>query len=277
MSSRPALALAFALLWVASCKKSVGEVRTVDVAGDAQGTPAAPASVSITLKAGELHLTPGGAHTLGGSARSNVKDLDPKLVAAGDKVTLTQGAPELEASAWGPDLVADWRLTLGPTPLSLTFDAGAAKADLELGGLAIKSLHGKTGAGAITVGFAQANPLAADDIDLDTGSGTVTLTNVGAFGASKIHVHAGMGAITIDLGNKVDRDVALNVEATAGAVTIKLADGVTARAQATTSAGAVSATGWTKDGDAFVLGAPTPTPRVSIVAKSGAGAITLSK
>ena len=65
----------FGLILCASCKK-IGDVRTVDVAGDAQGTPSIPANVTLTMSAGELHVTPGGAHTVGGSVRSNVKDLE---------------------------------------------------------------------------------------------------------------------------------------------------------------------------------------------------------
>lgn len=264
----------FGLILCASCKK-IGDVRTVDVSGDAQGTPAAPASVQITMTAGELHLTPGGAHTVGGSARTNAKDLDPKIDAAADHVRINQGASGADGTQFGSELVADWRFTLGPSPIQLTVDAGAAKTQLELGGLAIKSAHVTSTTGTVELSFLQANPLAADDIDVSSGGGAITLTGAGAFGASKIHAHSGVGAITIDLGNKVDREVTLDVEATQGAITIKVPSSVTARALATQSGNQVMATGWTKDGDTLILGGATPNPKVTIKAKSGGGTITL--
>ena len=272
MKSR--IALLSALILCASCKK-IGDVRTVDVSGDAQGTPAAPASVQFTLTAGELHVTPGGAHTVGGSVRSNVKDLDPKVDAAADHVRVNQGASGLDGAQFGSELVADWRLTMGPSPVSLIVDAGAAKTQLELGGLAIKTAKVTSTTGAVDMSFAQANPLAADEIDVDSGSGAITLTGAGAFGASKIHAHSGVGAITIDLGNKVDREVMVDVEATQGAVTIKVPANVTARALATQASNQIMATGWIKDGDTLSLGGPTPNPKVTIKAKSGGATITL--
>ncbi len=265
--------LCVALVLLASCKK-IGDVRTVDVSADAQGTPAAPASVQLTLTAGELHLTPGGGHTIGGSVRSNVKDLDPKIDAAADHVRVSQGAGT-DGAQFGSDLVADWRLTMGPSPVSLIIDAGAAKTQVELGGLAIKSVKVTSTSGAVDMSFSQANPLAADEIDIDSGGGAITLTAAGAFGASKIHAHAGVGAITIDLGNRVDREVTVDVEATQGAVTVKVPSSVTARALATQASNQVIATGWIKEGDTLTLGGATPNPKVTIKAKSGGGTITL--
>ncbi len=263
----------FGLILCASCKK-IGDVRTVDVAGDAQGTPSIPANVTLTMSAGELHVTPGGAHTVGGSVRSNVKDLDPKIDAVADHVRITQGAPNSDAVQFGTDLVADWRLTLGPSPIQLNVDAAAAKTQLELGGLAIKSVHVKTTTGAVDMAFSLPNPMASDDIDIDSGAGAITVTGAGAFGASKIHLHTGMGAITLDLGNKVDREVELTVEATAGGVTIKVPANTTARAVATQAGHEIVAAGWTKEGDTLSLGGPTPNPKVTIKA-TGAGTITL--
>ncbi len=265
-------------LWLALallvCCKKIGDVRTVDVSGDAQGTPSAPASVQLTLSAGELHLTPGGAHTIGGSVRSNVKDLDPKVDAASDHVRVNQGTGA-DGAKIGSELVADWRLTMGPSPVSLSVDAGAAKTQLELGGLAIKSVKLTSTSGSVDMSFGQSNPLAADEIDIDSGSGAITLTGAGAFGASKIHAHAGVGAITIDLGNKVDREVMVDIEATQGAVTVKVPSNVTARALVTQASNQVTAVGWIKEGDTLTLGGPTPNPQVTIKAKSGGGMITL--
>jgi hypothetical protein len=260
---------------LAGCKKSVGELRTVDVVADAQSDPSQPANVDIKLSAGTLHLSPGGAHIVGGAVKSNVSSLDPKIEAGGDHVTITQGAAGTNASQWGNDLVADWRLTLGPSPIALSVETGAGGAELELGGLALKSLRVHSGAGPIQAGWGQPNALTADTLDIETGAGTIVLTDVARFGASKLRVHAGVGSIDMSLGNKVDRDVSIDVEASAGAVTIKIPANVTARAIVQRGVGGVTSEGWKNEGGVYVLGTPGSTPRVSVNARTGAGSVTL--
>jgi hypothetical protein len=271
------VAAAFSLgaLGSVGCKK-LGEVKTIDVAGDAQGDPSHPASVRIELGAGDLHVTPGGAHVVGGSVKTNASDLEPKVDAAGDHVTVTQGAPGVaKDSKYGNELVADWRLTLGPTPIALVVETGAGSADLELGGLALKALRVRSGAGSVKLGFSAPNPLAADSVDIETGAGAITLSDLARFGARTVRVHSGVGAVTVGLGSNVDRDIVLDLEASAGALTIKLPATVTARASVQSGVGKVTADGWAKEGNDFVLGAPGATPRVTVKARTGVGGITL--
>jgi hypothetical protein len=269
-----AVVLALALA-SGGCKK-LGEVKTLDVAGDAQGDPSHPANVRIEVGAGDLRVTPGGAHVVGGSVKTNASDLEPKIDAAGDHVTVTQGAPgAAKDSKYGNELVADWRLTLGPTPMALVVETGAGSADLELGGLAIKALRVRSGAGAMKLGFSAPNPLTADSVDIETGAGAITITDLARFGASTVRVHSGVGAVTVGLGTTVDRDIVLDLEASAGALTIKLPATITARASLQSGVGKVTADGWTKEGNDFVLGAPGATPRVTVKARTGVGGITL--
>ncbi len=270
-----AFAILVAFASVAGCKKSVGELRTVDVVADAQSDPSHPANVEIKVSAGTLHLSAGGAHVVGGAVKSNVKSLDPKIDAGGDHVTITQGEPGSSAGAWGNELVADWRLTLGPSPIALNLSAGAGSTELELGGLALKSLQVRSEAGPIHAGWNAPNALTADTLDIETGAGAIVLTDVARFGASKLRVHAGVGAIEIDLGNKVDRDIVLDVEASAGSVTVKVPASVTARATVQRGVGGVTSEGWKAEGSGFVLGAPGTSPRVTVNARTGAGTVTL--
>ena len=258
-----------------ACKAKVGELKTVDVVGDATADPTHPADVKIVLKGGELHVTPGGAHVVGGAVRSNVEALDPVVDAGGNHVTVTQGKDDTQPGKYGSDLVADWRLTLGTAPMAIAIDAGATKSDVELGGLALKSFSLKTGAGAISVGWNAPNPITADAVDVESGAGAVTLTDVGRMNASKVRVHSGAGSVTVSLGSKVDRDVVLDLEAGAGELVVKVPPSVTARADVKKGVGTVTATGWTQDGSAYVLGPAGAPPRVNITAHTGAGSITL--
>lgn len=263
-------------LGASGCKK-LGDVKTLDVAGDAQGNPSHPANVRLELGAGDLRVTAGGAHVVGGSVKTNASDLEPKVDAAGDHVTVTQGATAAAAkdSKYGNELVADWRLTLGPTPMALVIDTGAGNASLDLGGLAIKTLRLRSGSGGIKLAFGAPNPLAADAIDIEAGAGAIEISDLARFGAGTVRVHAGAGAVTVSLGATVDRDVVLDLEASAGAITVKVPATISARALLQSGVGKVSAEGWKKEGDDFVLGAPGPTPRVTVRARTGVGGITL--
>ncbi|WP_394832038.1 hypothetical protein LVJ94_36530 [Pendulispora rubella] len=257
-----------------ACKKSVGELQTYDVVADAPGDPGHPAEVHLEMQEGDLHVTPGGVHVVGGAAKTNVSDLAPAVSTAGYKLTVSQGKPGVDASKWGTGLIADYRLTLGTTPMALTVSGGASSVDLELGGLAVHSLTVRNGAGSVRVGEGAPNPMAADTIDVETGAGNVTLTDVGRFGASKLRVRAGAGVVNVSLGSKVEREVSLDLETGAGAVRLAIPNGVSARAEVKSEAGPLKVTGWTKDGEDYVLGAATPNPRIRIRVKTGAGPIT---
>ena len=261
------------LVFAGACKKSAGELKTIDVAADAMGDPSHPATVRIHVDHADLHLTPGGAHLVGGAVRSNVSDLDPRVDAAADHATVTQGDPASEVS-WSVDYVADWRLTLGPTPMALVVENGSGTTDLDLGGLAVRSLRVRAGAGTIHAGWSSPGTLTADALDLETGAGTIEAVNVGRLGASKIRVHSGAGTIKLDFGDKVERDVSVDLESGAGAITVMVPSSVTARATAEHGIGAVSAKGWTADGDAFLLGPAGAPPRVTVRAKAAVGAVS---
>lgn len=267
------VAMVLALPLLTSCKKSVGDLRTIDVAADAAGTPTAPTKVSVELKAGDLHLVPGGLHTVGGSVRSNVKDLDPKVEPTPGKVSVTQGAADADPTAFTGEVVADWRLTLGPTPMELSVDAKAAKTELDLSGLALKSVTVRTTTGPIVLSSTAANPMSADLVDVESGSGELKLKDLGNLNTTKVRLHTGTGSITLDMGKHVDRDMTIDVEATAGSVSITVPLGVGARAEA--QGGKVTAAGWDKDGEAWVVSGNTPA-KVTFKIKAGAGVVLLN-
>ena len=265
---------ALALLLVVSCKKSVGDLRTVDVVSDAQGNPSAPAKVTLSLTAGELHLVPGGAHTLGGSVRSNVKDLDPKVEDTPGKVSVSQGKGDVDVSVLPGDVVAVWRLTAGPTPLDLTLDAKAAKTDLDLYALALKSVTVRSVAGTVDLSATKANPMVADLLDIETVAGAITIHDLGNVNATKVRLKTTTGALTIDMGKTVDRESTIDVENGTGSITIVVPQ-IGALAVLEGSC-AVKATGWDKVTDQKYTVKGSFAAKVTFNVKCTTGAITLT-
>jgi DUF4097 and DUF4098 domain-containing protein YvlB len=258
----------------AGCKKSVGDLRTVDVVSDATGNPSTPAKVSLSLTAGELHLVPGGAHTLGGSVRSNVKDLDPKVEDTPGKVTVGQGKGDVDVAAISGDVVADWRLTLGPTPVDLSVDAKAAKTELDLSGIALKALTVRSTAGTVDLSATKANPMVADLLDVETGAGAITLRDVANVNATKVRVKTTAGAITLDMGKSIDREMTVDVDAGAGAITLTVPS---TGALATIDGGCtVKPTGWDKVEDKKYAVKGNLAAKVTFTLKCTTGTITLN-
>ncbi len=269
------LGVMVAIAPVLGCKKSAGELATYDVVADAPGDPSHPADVHVEVHAGELHLTPGGVHVVGGAAKTNVSDLAPVVTIAGYRVDVTQGKPGMQLSDWGLGLIADYRLTLGTTPMTLSVNNRAGSTELELGGLPLKSLHVGGAAGPTRVAFSAPNPLAADTLDVVSSAGPLTMTDVGRFGASAVRVQTQAGSVALSFGSKVDREVSVDISSAAGGVKLSLPPDVTARADVKTEAGAIKLNGWNKDGESYVLGNPGPSPRVHVQVKTGAGGVTL--
>lgn len=266
---RPRLPALFALLMVVSCKKSVGELRTLDVVSDAQGNPSAPAKVALSLTAGELHVVPGGAHTLGGSVRSNVKDLDPVVAETPGRVSVGQGKGDVDVSAISGDVVADWRLTVGPTPIDLSVDAKAAKTELDLSGLALKAVSVHATGGTVTLSAAKSNPMVADLLEVETGAGAISLTDVANVNAAKVKVKSASGAVTIDVGKGASREMTIDVDAGSGAATLSVADaGALAFVDGTCT---VKVNGWDGAGDKRYMAKGTIAPKITFNVKCGAG------
>lgn len=274
-TKRVLIALALAALGGAGCKKSVGEMQTVDVVGDAPGDPSRPATVRVEMQVGELRVTPGGGHVVSGAAKTNASDLAPVVTQAAEKLTVTQGKPGEDASKWGSALVADWRLTLGSTPLNLSLATGAANVNLELGGLAVKEVNVRSASGPVRIGWSAPNLLAADRLDVESASGDVKVTELGRFGARNVRVHAAAGALHVAFGPTVEREVSLDLEATAGDVTVIVPADATVRAEVKTAAGTVRGAAFQREGEAFILGPAVPNPRVVARIRTAAGNVTL--
>ncbi len=264
--------LALLALLVASCKKTTGETRTVDIAADAQGTPSKPVKVDVSIAAGTLKMVGGGGHVVGGSAQSNVKALDPKVTTTPDSVTIVQGSKDADPAPYR-GLVADWSLQLGPTPMDLVVNAGAGKTDIRLGSSPVHSLAVHAGAGTVNVDCDEKNPVSADAMTIDAGAGAVDVKDLGNFGAAKLSVHTTVGSVNVDFGDHVDREMTLDVGSAAGSITVHVPAGVPARADVTD--GPVKAPGWTHAGAAYVTAGGATSPRLTVHVKAVAGTVTL--
>jgi len=111
-----------------------------------------------------------------------------------------------------------------PRELLIDLNARVEKASsrLELGGLALRSADLSLRMGEHKVLADEPNPVEMEKLVVNTGMGDIGLHNLGQLRAGTIEVAAGMGEVTVDLGDAILRDTALNVRMKMGEMTVDL-------------------------------------------------------
>ncbi len=90
-------------------------------------------------------------------------------------------------------------LALAPNlPLALNIDLGAAEADADFGGLALRSLRYKTGASKSELRFSRPNPLECDSLTLEVGVAQFTATGLANANCRHVKVQGGVGTVVLD-------------------------------------------------------------------------------
>ncbi len=96
-------------------------------------------------------------------------------------------------------------------PLTLNIDLGAAEADADFGGLALRSLSYQTGASKSDLRFSRPNPVDCDSLTVGAGAAQFTATGLGNTNCRRVKVQGGVGVVTLDFTGKwrgpMDADV----------------------------------------------------------------------
>jgi hypothetical protein len=95
----------------------------------------------------------------------------------------------------------------GRLPLDLSIELGAVEADLQLGGLRLTDLTLRGGAADITARFDQPNRENLRTMTLQVGAAHLKMLDVANSGVSRIIAEVGAGALSLDLGGTLARDV----------------------------------------------------------------------
>jgi len=244
------------------------------VAADAPGDGAHPATVRIELEKGALHVAPGaaGAHLVAGHLHADDPTLAPHVTVNARGVSLVQDFAPAEGVATN----ISWDLTLGTTPMRLFVHvAGSEDQRVDLGGRPIVTARLYNEGGHLDLDWSAPNPRAAERIEL-WSIGYLEAHHVARSGAKRIEVK-NVGLTEIDLGDRVDTDVEVDVVNSAGTLVVTVPRDVAARAVVDASVAAqVEAEGWSKESPGrYALGTPEAAPRVTIAVRSAAGLIRL--
>jgi hypothetical protein len=229
--------------------------------------------LTISFGAGKLTLSPGAENLVDGTAIYNVEDLKPRIQKDGSSIEISQG--DFKSLPPLNDMKNEWDLKLGDTPLDLTVQAGAYDGDLELGGLALKSLTVKDGASNVDLSFDQPNQTEMSILRYETGASEVKLTGLANANFATLAFSGGAGNYTLDFSGELQRDAVVTVGSGLGNMTLIVPEEV--GAIVTVEGTAVNIThdsGWTQNGQKYSQSGSGPT--LTLVVKMAAGNLVIT-
>jgi len=189
------------------------------------------------------------------------------------RVDLKMGAGELKVAGGASDLLnADFTYNVPRWKPEVQYDASG-----DIGQLTVQQPPNSNGHGGKTryewdLHFSNEVPM---EMTVDQGAGSANLDLAG-LELSKLKVNIGAGETTINLSGKWKNDLAASIHGGVGQANLKLPRDVGVRVVAHGGLGAINASGFSKDGDAYVNDAYGKSPvTLRIEVEAGVGEINL--
>ncbi|MDP2974574.1 MAG: toast rack family protein [Anaerolineales bacterium] len=235
-----------------------------------------PVALTLAFGAGTLSLSPGSNALVSGTATYNIPDFKPDVTVTGSSVRVEQGNYKLTSIPDFSKIKNEWELKLGSAPMDLTIEAGAYKAEYELGGLALTNLTVKDGASAVKLTFSAPNKAEMGMLRYETGASNVTLSGLANANFAMLKFNSGAGNYTLDFSGGLMRDASVSVETGVSNMTLVIPAGVPV--QLTVESGLSNVNipeGWAKNGNVYTQTGSGPA--LTIIVEIGAGNLTISR
>lgn len=181
-----------------------------------------PVSVEIGYGAGELRIAPAEAPFLYQmEIRYDADKIEPEIDFDDDDNELALGIrsirdgrsfDHLEGSSAAISLTRE-------VPLDLDLEFGAGEAEIELGGISLRTLSLSTGASDTDISFSEPNRIIAEEIEIEAGAADLTVIGLGNTRAQRISFEGGVGATVLDFSGASTN---MNVSVDMGVGTVKL-------------------------------------------------------
>jgi hypothetical protein len=230
--------------------------------------------LTISFGAGALKLSPGaGDELVDGTAVYNFKELKPEIIKENGSVEIKQSGFK---NFFNPkDIVNEWDLHLGKSPIDLNINAGAYNGTFELGGLLLTNLTVKDGAANVDLSFSKPNLTEMSVLRYETGASDVKLAGLANANFSTLIFSGGAGNYTLDFSGDLTRDGIVNIEAGAGDVQLIIPKGVNARVTVESAAVSINhSSGWAQDGNDYTQKGEGL--KLTIIVKMTAGNLTIT-
>lgn len=136
-------------------------------------------------------------------------------------------------------------------PMALSVELGAADADADFGGLALTSLHYKTGASRSQLRFSRPNLAACSDVSFDVGAAQFTAVGLGNLGCRRMKFDGGVGAVTLDFTGAWRGAAVAEISVALGTVKLRLPQGLGVAIRLDRFLASFDQEGFTRRGDVY--------------------------
>ena len=258
----------------------VGEIHKESVSVPLDGATAA--DVNVAFGAGELRLRPGVEEgLLEANFTYNIDKLKPVVNKdrRGDRLAVSlRLKPEGLSFNFGDKTRNEWDIRLSDrVPLSLNLDLGAAKGDLDLGGLRLTDARIKVGAAEAEIEWNKPNPELLDLLDVDTGASNLKMRKLGNAHFDQMNFVGGAGNFDLDFSGDWQESARVSIDAGLSNLTLILPRDVGVKVDTGDRAlASVNADGFRRQGTAWVNDAYGQSRlELIITANIGLGNLTL--
>ena len=111
-------------------------------------------------------------------------------------------------------------------PLDMDLKFGAVHADVELGGLRIRSLHVATGASETDLLVSSSNPEHCSNANLEVGAAEFTASGLGNLNCEHFRMAGGVGDVTLDFNGAWRTDASVDIDMGLGSLTVRVPRGL---------------------------------------------------
>jgi hypothetical protein len=234
-----------------------------------------PVNLKLAFGAGTLKLNPGSSSMVSGTATYNIADFKPEISTNGNSVRIEQGNWKMTGIPNLNNIKNDWDLSLGNSPMNLTVEAGAYKAEYQFGGLALTNLTIRDGASESEVDFDSANTAEMALLRYETGASSVTLTGLGNANFASLEFDCGAGDYTLDFGGSLQRAGSVHIQTGVSDMTLVIPSGIPVQVTVQGAlANVTHGSGWTQNGKVYTQDGTGP--GLTITVEIGAGNLTLT-
>ena len=161
----------------------------------------------ISVGACRMRIAPGDQKTLvSGTYVDPTRSVPVKIDEQGDTIRISQRQRWSEILGWFSG-VPEFDLTLGTKlPYQLLLEAGASELKLDLGGLPLKRLEVRHGAGKMDIDYSSPNPEPMSILNLGAGAGSIDVRNLANANFDEMILEGGAAAYKLGFGGQLQRD-----------------------------------------------------------------------